>query len=48
MMLSGSLVAFCSNMLIINSATLITLIKIIVDSGLFIMNYFIQKRLVFK
>jgi len=48
MALSGAIVSFCSNVLNISNTALITLIKIIVDSGLFIMNFFVQKRLVFK
>ncbi|MCL2277135.1 MAG: bifunctional glycosyltransferase family 2/GtrA family protein [Treponema sp.] len=48
MILSGNLVAVLSYLLNINNAVIVTIIKIAVDVGLFVMNYHIQKRWVFK
>jgi len=48
MILSGNLVAVISYIFSVNSAVLVTLIKMAVDVGLFIMNYIIQRKWVFK
>jgi len=48
MILSGNLTAVLSHLTHANAAVLITLIKIIVDIGLFIMNYYVQRKWVFK
>jgi len=48
MVLSGNLTAVLSYLTGANAAIFITLIKITVDIGLFIMNYYIQKKWVFK
>jgi len=46
--LSGNLTAALSYLFGVNIAVIITLIKIIVDVGLFIMNYLVQRKWVFK
>jgi len=48
MALSGSFVALCSYMFVAETAPIVTAIKIIVDSGLFLMNYHVQRKWVFK
>ena len=48
MALSGNITAVLSYAFNANAAAIITLIKIIVDTGLFIMNYYIQRKWVFK
>jgi len=48
MILSGNLTAVLSYVIHANAAVFITLIKIIVDIGLFIMNYHVQRKWVFK
>ena len=48
MILSGNLTAAFSYVFNVNAAVLITLIKIVVDIGLFIMNYLVQRKWVFK
>jgi len=48
MILSGNMVAVLSYILSINNTIIVTVIKIAVDVVLFIMNYYIQKRWVFK
>ena len=48
MLLSGNITAVLSYLFNANAAALITLIKIIVDIGLFVMNYFVQRKWVFK
>ncbi|MCL2184442.1 MAG: glycosyltransferase family 2 protein [Treponema sp.] len=48
MLLSGNITAVLSYVFNINAAFLVTLIKIAVDMGLFVMNYYIQRKWVFK
>jgi len=48
MILSGNLVAVLSYLFNINNNIIVTFTKIVVDVGLFVMNYHIQKRWVFK
>jgi putative flippase GtrA len=47
-LMSSQLVALISSASFITGAVLITMSKLVVDSALFITNYIIQKRLVFK
>jgi len=46
--LSGCFVSLCAYAFTADTAPLVTFIKIIVDSGLFIMNYYVQRKWVFK
>jgi len=48
MILSGNLTAVLSLLFHANAAVFVTLIKIVVDIGLFVMNYYIQRKWVFK
>ena len=48
MILSGNLTAVLSYAFNVTAAALVTLIKIVVDVGLFVMNYYIQRKWVFK
>ena len=48
MALSGSIVALSSYILLAGTARFVTLVKVVVDSVLFFMNYHVQRKWVFK
>jgi len=48
MLLSGNLTAVLSYAFNISAAAVVTLIKVVVDIGLFVMNYYVQRKWVFK